>query len=389
MKSLMRADKLLFSLATLAIFVGITFSLSLPVFTTLFFDYEEYHFFVRQFAVGMLAITLMWSISQLNPDKYLVYIGFTIFLSCLFLMGIMHYLPESLVTSSGGAKRWIRLPGFSLAPVEFFKIGFVYFLAWSFARKLNEHKKSLKEELKLILPYIAVFILVIYLIAVMQNDLGQVIVLALTLAVMAFFAGTSLRLFMLSILGSLVVFLVAIFSSTHRILRIKTWWGTIQNMVLSMFPDSVASVLRVEDAPEPYQISHSLNAIKHGGLFGEGLGNGLFKLGYLSEVHTDFVLAGIAEEIGALGVISLALVILFIIYRIFKIASRSTNKVYYLFSLGIGLLIVFSFLMNAYGVTSITPIKGISVPFISYGGSSILALALGIGMVLMISKKVK
>lgn len=385
----MRTDKLLFSCATFAMFVGIVFSLSLPVFTTLFFDYVEYHFFVRQLLVGMLGITLMWAVSQLDPDKYLIYIGFSVFLSCLLLMGVMHYLPESLVTSSGGAKRWIRLPGFSLAPVEFFKIGFVYFLAWSFARKLNEHKKSLQEELKLILPYIAVFILVIYLIAVMQNDLGQVIVLALTLAVMAFFAGTSLQLFMLSILGSLVIFLIAIFSSSHRILRIKTWWGTIQNMVLSLFPEKVASVLRVEDAPEPYQISHSLNAIKHGGLFGEGIGNGLFKLGYLSEVHTDFVLAGIAEEVGALGVMVLALVILLVVYRIFRIASRSTNKVYYLFSLGIGLLIVFSFLMNAYGITSITPIKGISVPFISYGGSSVLALSLGIGMVLMISKKVK
>ncbi len=385
----MRTDKILFSLAALAIVVGIIFSLSLPVFTILFFDYAEYHFFLRQFAVGMVAITLMWAISQLDPDKYLIYIGFSVFLSCLLLMGVMHYLPESLVTSAGGAKRWIRLPGFSLAPVEFFKIGFVYFLAWSFARKLNENKKTLKEEVKLILPYIAVFVLVIYLIAVMQNDLGQVIVLALTLAVMAFFAGTSLQLFMLSILGSLVVFLIAIFSSTHRILRIKTWWATIQNMVLSMFPEKIATALRVDDAPEPYQISHSLNAIKHGGLFGEGIGNGLFKLGYLSEVHTDFVLAGIAEELGAIGVMFLALVILFIVYRIFKIASRSMNKVYYLFSLGIGLLIVFSFLMNAYGITSITPIKGISVPFISYGGSSILALSLGIGMVLMISKKVK
>ncbi len=385
----MRTDKLLFSFATLAIFVGMIFSLSLPVFTTLFFDYPEHHFFVRQLAVGMIAITLMWAISQLDPDKYLKYVGFFIFISCLFLMGVMHYLPESFVTSAGGAKRWIRLPGFSLAPVEFFKIGFVYFLAWSFARKLNEHKKTLKEELTLILPYLAVFLLVIYLIAVMQNDLGQVVVLALTLAVMAFFAGTSLQLFMLAILGSLFVFLVAIFSSTHRILRIKTWWATIQNMVLSMFPERIASVLRVDDAPEPYQISHSLNAIKHGGLFGEGIGNGLFKLGYLSEVHTDFVLAGIAEELGALGVMSLALVILFIVYRIFRIASRSSNKVYYLFSLGIGLLIVFSFLMNAYGITSITPIKGISVPFISYGGSSLLALSLGIGMVLMISKKVK
>lgn len=385
----METDKILFSLCTLGIFTGIVFSLSLPVFTTLFFDYAEYHFFIRQFVVGMIAITIMWALSQIDPDKFLIHIGFTIFLSCLLLMGVMHYLPESLVTSAGGAKRWIRFPGFSFAPVEFFKIGFVYFLAWSFARKLNDDKKTLKEEMMLILPYIAVFILVIYLIAVMQNDLGQVIVLALTLAVMAFFAGTSLQLFMLSILGSIFVFLIAIFSSSHRILRIKTWWATIQNMVLSLFPDKIAAVLRVDDAPEPYQISHSLNAIKHGGLFGEGIGGGMFKLGYLSEVHTDFVLAGITEEIGAIGVTFLTLVIMGIVYRIFKIASRSQNRVYYLFSLGIGLLIVFSFLMNAYGITSITPIKGISVPFISYGGSSILAISVGIGMVLMISKKVK
>lgn len=385
----METDKILFSLCALVIFTGIVFSLSLPVFTILFFDYAEYHFFIRQFLVGMISISIMWSLSLVDPDRFLMPIGFTIFLSCLLLMGVMHYLPEALVTSAGGAKRWIRLPGFSFAPVEFFKIGFVYFLAWSFARKLNDSKKTLKEEMKLILPYVAVFILVIYLIAVMQNDLGQVVVLALTLAVMAFFAGTSLQLFMLSILGSIFVFLIAIFSSSHRILRIKTWWATIQNMVLSLFPDKIAAVLRVDDAPEPYQISHSLNAIKHGGLFGEGVGSGLFKLGYLSEVHTDFALAGIAEEIGAIGVALLTLVMLGIIYRIFKISSRSQNRVYYLFSLGIGLLIVFSFLMNAYGITSITPIKGISVPFISYGGSSILAISVGIGMVLMISKKVK
>lgn len=385
----MATDKTLFILCTFCIFVSIVFSLSLPVFTTLFFDYNEWHFFIRQFAVGMVGILMMWAISQLNPDKYLSILGLSIFFICLFLMGIMHYLPESLATSAGGAKRWIRLPGFSFAPVEFFKIGFVYFLSWSFARKLDESKKSLKEELKLILPYIAVFILVIYLIAVMQNDLGQVVVLALTLAVMAFFAGTSLKLFMLSILGSIAVFLVAILTSDHRIIRIKTWWATIQDMVLSLFPKSIAEVLRVENAPEPYQISHSLNAIKNGGFFGEGLGGGLFKLGYLTEVHTDFVLAGITEELGVLGVTFITLIIFTIIYRIFKISSRSENRVFYLFSLGIGLLIVFSFLMNAYGITSITPIKGIAVPFLSYGGSSMMALCIGIGMVLMVSKRAK
>jgi cell division protein FtsW len=385
----MTTDKTLFILCAFCIFVSIVFSLSLPVFTTLFFHYNEWHFFIRQFIVGMLGIGIMWGLSQLNPEKHLIWIGFGIFFSCLFLMGIMHYLPDSLVTSAGGAKRWVRLPGFSFAPVEFFKVGFVYFLAWSFARKLDDNKKPLKDELKLILPYVGLFLVVIYLIAIMQNDLGQVVVLALTLAFMAFFAGTSLRFFMLSIIGSILIFLVAIFTSDHRILRIKTWWATIQDMVLSLFPDSIATVLRVENAPEPYQISHSLNAIKHGGFFGEGLGSGLFKLGYLSEVHTDFVLAGITEELGALGTTFLTLIIFTIIYRIFKISSRSENRVFYLFSLGIGLLIVFSFLMNAYGITSITPIKGIAVPFVSYGGSSLLALCFGIGMVLMVSKRAK
>jgi len=385
----MTTDKTLFILCTFCIFISIIFALSLPVFTTLFKGYNEWHFFIRQMAVGLVSVFVMWSLSQLNPDKYLVWIGFFIFFSCLFLMGIMHYLPDNFVTAAGGAKRWVRLPGFSFAPVEFFKVGFVYFLAWSFARKLDDNKKPLKEELKLILPYVGLFLLVIYLIAIMQNDLGQVVVLALTLAFMAFFAGTSLRLFMISIVGSIAIFVVTILSSDRRIVRIKTWWATIQDMVLSLFPDSVASVLRVENAPEPYQISNSLSAIKHGGLFGEGIGNSLFKLGYLSEVHTDFVLAGISEEIGAIGVAILTLIIFTIIYRIFKISSRSTNRVFYLFSLGIGLLIVFSFLMNAFGITSITPIKGIAVPFISYGGSSLLALSFGIGMVLMVSKRAK
>ena len=160
-------------------------------------------------------------------------------------------------------------------------------------------------------------------------------------------------------------------------------------MVLSILPDGVADALRVADAPEPYQISHSLNAIKHGGFFGEGLGAGVFKLGFLSEVHTDFVLAGIAEEIGVLGILGITLLVTFLLYRIFRVSARSENKVNHLFALGVGLVTSFSFLMNSYGITSITPIKGIAVPFLSYGGSSILALCVGVGMVLMISKKVR
>ncbi|MFC2751127.1 MAG: FtsW/RodA/SpoVE family cell cycle protein [Campylobacter sp.] len=385
----MQADKWIFYSCVALIAIGIVFSLSLPVFTVLFFNYEPYHFFIRQLVVGAIGIFLMWGISRLDPDKSMVWIGFCLFGFCAIAMGAMHALPSSLVTDAGGAKRWIRLPGFSLAPVEFFKIGFVYFLAWSFARKIDGSKKSLKQEFKLILPYMFLFLIAVYLIAILQNDLGQVVVLALTLIVMMLFAGTSKRLFIIGMAGASVLAIVAIFTSEHRILRIKSWWGTVQNMVLSLMPENMANMFRVEGVPEPYQISHSLNAIKHGGFFGEGLGAGVFKLGFLSEVHTDFVLAGIAEEVGVLGILIITSLLLILLFRIFRVSSRSENKVYHLFTLGVGLLISFSFIMNSYGITSITPIKGIAVPFLSYGGSSILALCIGVGMVLMVSKKVK
>jgi len=385
----MQADKWIFYSCVALITIGIVFSLSLPVFTVLFFNYDPYHFFIRQLVVGVIGIFLMWGISRLDPDKSMVWIGFCLFGFCAIAMGAMHALPSSLVTDAGGAKRWIRLPGFSLAPVEFFKIGFVYFLAWSFARKIDGSKKSLKQEFKLILPYMFLFLIAVYLIAILQNDLGQVVVLALTLIVMMLFAGTSKRLFVIGMAGASVLAFVAIFTSEHRILRIKSWWGTVQNMVLSLMPENMANMFRVEGVPEPYQISHSLNAIKHGGFFGEGLGAGVFKLGFLSEVHTDFVLAGIAEEVGVLGILIITSLLLILLFRIFRVSSRSENKVYHLFTLGVGLLISFSFIMNSYGITSITPIKGIAVPFLSYGGSSILALCIGVGMVLMVSKKVK
>ena len=136
----MTTDKTLFLLSVFAIFIGIVFSLSLPVYTVLYFNYGEFHFFIRQFSVGMVSIFLMWIISRMNPEKSMKYLGFGIFFLSLFLMSIMHYLPEAFVTSAGGAKRWIRFPGFSFAPVDFFNVGFVYFLAWSFERKLDEGK---------------------------------------------------------------------------------------------------------------------------------------------------------------------------------------------------------------------------------------------------------
>lgn len=390
----MFCDTRLFYTCTILITIGIIFSLSLPAFTVLYYDYTTYHFFIRQFGVGLAGVFIMWAISLFNADKVKLcglttfeWLGFSIFFISFIMMVVMQFLPSSIVPVTGGAKRWIRLSGISISPVEFFKVGFVFFLAWSFSRKIDNNKKQLVEEFKLLFPYFIVFGMAVFLIAILQKDLGQVVVLTLSLIILATFAGTSKKFFGIFGAVGIVLVVLAIITQPHRINRIQSWWVTNQDLVLSFLPKSMSGMLRIEGGIEPYQITHSLNAIKHGGFFGVGLGNGTFKLGFLSEVHTDFVLAGIAEELGFFGILIITLLMIYAIYRIFKISSRSENRVYHLFALGMGSIITLSFLINSYGITSITPVKGIAVPFLSYGGSSILATCVGIGMILMISKK--
>ncbi len=384
------ADRQLFILTVLLIGISIIFSYSLSSYIVVFLDYSDFHFVIRQSAFGLLSILIMWSLSQLDPDVWLKRLGLTLFAGSLLLMLAMPFMPLSVVSEVGGAKRWIKVAGFSLAPVEFFKVGFVYFLAWSFSRKLGHHGgMGLKQEFLRLAPYLVFFVFVMGLIAVTQKDLGQVVVLSMALLLMLIFAGSSGKVFITLMGSALVFFLIFIFTEEHRIARIKSWWSLAQTQLEPFLPSWLLSKLHVESFSEPYQISHSLNAINNGGLFGSGLANGTFKLGFLSEVHTDFVLAGIAEEFGFLGVLLVTLVFLAILQRIFRIANRSEDEKSYLFSIGIGLVTAFTFLINAFGISGITPIKGISVPFLSYGGSAMIAAAIGIGMVLMASRKVK
>ncbi len=382
-------DRTIFFIAVILITVGIIFSLSLTTYTSLLTYNNEFHFFIRQLFTGIFSIFIMWAISQLDPDRYFLPLGFTLFFLFLFLMTAMPFLPSSIVTEIGGAKRWIRLGPISLAPVEFFKVGFITFLAWSFSRKLDDSHKSLKEEFKVFWPYFMVFGVVTYLIAIMQNDIGQVLVLGMVLIVMGSMAGTSTRFFTITMVGMVIVVIVAIAGSEHRILRVKSWWSNIQNMVLSFLPDSLAQKLHVSEVYEPYQVSNAYDAIQNGGLFGQGLGNGTIKLGFLSEVHTDFILAGIAEELGILGVLIVIWLFFVLIFKMLKISNRSENRVYSLFALGIAIMFAATFFINSFGVTGITPVKGLAVPFLSYGGSSLLSHSIAIGMILMISKKVK
>jgi cell division protein FtsW len=386
----MNADRQLFTLVSILIGLSVILSYTLTTYTVLLFGVNEFHFVTRQSIFAFLGIGIIYTLSQLDPDKWLKPIGFTLFFGSLILMIAMPFLPETIVNEVGGAKRWIKIAGFSLAPVEFFKVGFVYFLAWSFSRKLGHHDgMGLKNEFKRFLPYAVIFVMAMFIIAFLQKDLGQVVVLGATLLFMLIFAGSSFRFFLTILGGIFTAVVLFILTAEHRILRIKSWWSIAQNSVLELLPDAIADKLRVPVEVEPYQIGNSLNAIHNGGFFGTGLANGTFKLGFLSEVHTDFVLAGLTEEFGFVGLLFVVIVFMWMLQRIFKVANRVEDTSLYLFSIGIGLTLAFSFLVNAYGISGITPIKGISVPFLSYGGSAMLGASFGVGMVLMASKKAK
>ena len=369
--------------------LSLVMSYSLSTYTVIHFDYGDFHFFIRQSLSIFIGFVTMVLLSKLDPDIWFSRVGLLIFITFFVLMIVMQFLPSSLVNAVGGAKRWIKFGPMSIAPVEFFKVGFVFFLAWSFSRKFAHGKKmGFLEELRAFAPYLLVFLLAVVIIAIFQKDLGQVVVLGATLLVLFLFIGSSLKFFFTLLSGVFVSFIALIFFAPHRMARIKSWWGTIQDNILSVLPFEQLQDLRVEAVKEPYQISNSLNAIHNGGFFGQGLGNGQFKLGYLSEVHTDFILAGITEELGFFGLMFVTFTMLFILFRIFKIAAKVQKPMYYLFSIGAGLLIAFAFILNAYGISGITPIKGIAVPFLSYGGSHIWASCIAIGMILMVSKKV-
>ena len=389
-ENLREPDYFLFILVSMLIIVSIVFSYSLTIYTVEFLGYGQFHYILRQGLVGIFCIYLMWWMARLNPNKIMHRTGMTLFGVGLFLMVIMPFLPASLVTASGGANRWIRLPGISLSPVEIFKIGFIYFLSWSFFRKvIHQPKKGLFGDLLLLSPYFLVFIFIVFLIAVLQKDLGQVALLTAIMLTLIIFANRSLKIIFALILIAIVGMIVLIAAAPHRINRIHSWWSMVQDGILSVLPSTFEQYLRIKNLPEPYQVSHSLNAIHNGGFFGQGISLGDLKVGFLSEVHTDFVLAGITEEIGWLGIFVITTILMLVILRILAISRKVDSKIFHLFTTGIALMIIVAFLINGAGISGIIPIKGIAVPFLSYGGSSLITSSFAIGLVLSISRTVK
>jgi cell division protein FtsW len=378
---LQKVDIIIFVIVAIFLLIGALFSYSLPIYLETAKNLGEYHFVGRYLLFGSVGFGFMIFLAYLNPDRWFNKIGWAILIFSAILVAAMPFLPESIAPVINGARRWIKIGPFKFSPVEFFKIGVIFFLSWSFTRRVKDIN-SLQEEIKLIIPYLVILGGFWFLILAYQSDLGQVMVMALVFAFMLLVAGGRFQTFTLIISGGIIVFILAVFSSHYRLARFKAWLALMSS---NFFPHPL-----VDASSASYgQVKASLNAIHHGGILGQGIGNGVFKLGFLSDVHTDFVLAGIAEETGIVGISLIVILFSVLIYRIFKIANRSEKKEYQLFAFGIGTLLSLQFILNALGVTSVIPIKGLTVPFLSYGGSSLFANLTAIGMVLMISKRAK
>ncbi|MCE3038968.1 FtsW/RodA/SpoVE family cell cycle protein [Helicobacter anatolicus] len=384
------ADTKLFLYTVALITIGTVMSYSLSTYPTIYHGYGEFRFLGIETIVAIIGIFLMYGLSYLNMDKAFERVGFSIFFFFSMLSILLLLLPDSIAPAIGGAKRWIKLPilPISIAPVEFFKIGFIFFLSWSFSRKINK-QDSIIEQLKKLIPYIFIFGAVVFIFAFRQNDFGQTVVLGLILVVLFAMSGGRLRL-IFGFLGiGLIGISLLIASYPHRLGRILLWWGSFQDTILAYLPNILANLIRIENVPEPYQIHNAGYAIYNGGFFGQGVGEGILKLGFLSDVHTDMVLAGLSEELGFLGFLICLILFILILLHILRIANRMEEKRHFLFCIGICLLLGIAFFTNALGVTGAIPLKGIAVPFLTYGGSSMLANCVAIGLVLALSKKAK
>ena len=384
-------DKKLYISTVSLLFISLVAVYSLSVFTTIYFEASHYAFIKKQLISVLIGVLVLTLFAKMNPYTVFKPLGFTLFVGSFIAIAAMLVLPESLVRSVLGAKRWIKFGSISIAPTEFFKYGFVFFIAWSLDRKFDilVKSKNIFKEFLIIIPYFLILITASAIIAIGQKDLGQVVVLGVVLIVLLYLSGSSKTFF--AVLSVMAVFAVIMLIkiAPHRIERFKGWWVYNQDALLSLLPSSWAEALRITDTTTPLNILNSTYAIHNGSLIGQGIGDGQFKLGYLSEVHTDFILAGISEEVGFLGLLIVVGLFLSIIYYITQIASKLHNLNEKLFAYGVATVLVVEFLINVFGITGLIPIKGIAVPLLSYGGSQIIATSMAIGMVLMLSRKVE
>lgn len=277
-----------------------------------------------------------------------------------------------------GAKRWLSLGFFNLQPSEYLKLVVIIFMA----AYLEKHFQALQDEQgnrdwkrekqsqmqavkRLLLPLVPIFLLLL-----MQPDFGSLMVVLTLVSMMLLVAGAPLRLFLYAVLPLIGILILVIIIEPYRVARVVS------------FLDPWSDPQRTG-----YQLTHSLMALGRGDWLGVGLGNSVEKLFYLPDAHTDFLFAIYGEEFGYMGVLFLISLYVWMIWRIFKIgdvAAKREQTFAALICYGIAGWVAVQALINMGANLGLIPTKGLTLPLVSYGGSSLLMTMIALGLVLRI-----
>jgi cell division protein FtsW len=326
------------------------------------YKYQDSFKFIKSqiifFIIGIIIIFFTTKIDCNYLEKYSNYI----LIGCLILL-ILVLIP-GMGKIRNGSRSWFGIGPLGIQPSEFSKLGLIIYTS-----KYLAHNNSLIKDIKKgLLPLFAVIGLFFFTI-MLEPDFGTAMVILVTLIVLVFISGPNIKFFLkIGILGIIGIVLLIIIAP-YRLKRITAY--------LNPWSDPLGS---------GFQIIQSLYAIVPSGLLGTGLGNSIQKNFYLPEPQTDFIFSIIIEELGIVGALIVISLFMIIFYRSIKISLNEQNlfKKYLAFGLSFG--IIFQALLNILVVTGTIPTTGITLPFLSYGGSSLLISMTSIGIILNISK---
>ncbi len=354
-------DPALLAVTLVLALVGVVmvFSASAVVAGSRFHD--PWYFLKRQLAWLGAGLLVMHAASKID---YSVWKKLSIPLLCVTTLLLALVLVPSLGSVAKGARRWLHLGPLNFQPAELGKFVMVMYVAAYISKKqdhLTQFARGLLPPL-IILGFVSGLIL-------LEPDMGTVVVMAMVVMTLLFLAGARLKHLGLLSLCALPMVAALIFGSSYRRQRLMTFLSPWKNASDSGF-----------------QITQSFLAFGSGGPFGVGLGEGKQKLFFLPEAHTDFVLALVGEELGLVGSVTIVLLFGLFVFKGFQIAGRARNPFGRYLAMGITMLVGMQALVNAGVVTGLLPTKGLTLPFVSYGGSSLLANLFGVGILLSVSR---
>lgn len=304
---------------------------------------------------GLLFLLMSWDYHKLANGKVVLVL---LFLTLLLLVAVFFFPPRN------GARRWVELPITDFQSAEFAKLALIVFMAWYLDRHQGEINEW-KVLLKLVVPLAVILGLI-----VKQPDLGTVLCLVLVCGALLFLA----RLKWIYILGMFVTSLPALY---WFILRVP-----FRMRRMSAFLDPFGDPL-----DSSYHIRQSLMAIGNGGIFGLGLGGSKAKLFFLPEANTDFIFAVIGEELGLWGTLLVLILFGILCWRGLRACLRAPDLFGAYLAMGLTLVIVIQALVNMSVTLSLIPTKGITLPFISKGGSSLVMSAIAGGLLLNVAQE--